>query len=264
MALGSPALFFGKVAHSRLFLKRNGFSYGIYYLAFSLADAAHLKIPFWIGVERRGLLSFFSADHGARDGTSLEGWARGLLQQFGFKAEVTDITLLTLPRVLGYVFNPVSFWLCRDLGCRLVAVLCEVNNTFGETHTYLCAHDDARPILPDDVLRAQKLFHVSPFLERAGHYDFRFADMPEKLGIWIDFYDADGRKKLQTSLVGRYSPLTRQNVARAFFLYPFVTFVSIIRIHWHALKLLAKGIKYIPKPKQNVDVYSAGHTKPAD
>ena len=81
---------------------------------------------------------------------------------------------MTMPRMLGYVFNPVSFWFCRDRSGALRAVLCEVNNTFGESHCYLVHHDDLRPIEPDAWLDGRKAFHVSPFLPVEGGYRFRF------------------------------------------------------------------------------------------
>lgn len=155
-----------------------------------------------------------------------------------------------MPRILGYVFNPVSFYFCLDSDSNLRATLCEVHNTFGEQHTYLCAHPDHSPIGSQDWLEADKIFHVSPFLERSGVYRFRFDLRPDKLGIWIDFYDKSQNKQLITSLIGNFSPLTPQLLRNTFWRHPLVTLKVISLIHWQALRLVCKGIRYIPKPKQ--------------
>lgn len=157
--------------------------------------------------------------------------------------------LITMPRVLGYVFNPVSFYLCFDENKQLRAVINEVHNTFGEQHSYLCAKKDSTAIHSEEWMEAEKLFHVSPFLERIGYYRFRFDIGEEKLGILIDYYDKENNKQLITALTGTLSPLTRKSLAIAFWTHPLVTLKAISLIHWQAIKLVAKGIRYISKPK---------------
>ncbi len=250
-----PRLFFGKVMHGRLFPKRNSFTYGIYYLALPLSKLKDLPIA----RNHFGPLSFYDCDHAQCDGGDLETWARTILSDYNFKTADRDITLVCMPRVLGYVFNPVSFWLCRDKNGNLRAVLCEVHNTFGERHTYLCAHDNHRAITTKDVLEGQKVFHVSPLLKREGHYTFRFDAREDKFSVFIDFYNADGRKQLVTSLIGRFEPMTKETLRKAFWAYPLVTFKAITLIHWQALKLLIKGIKYIPRPPQKRERVSTTH-----
>lgn len=242
-----PQIFSGKVMHGRLSPKKNVFSYGIYYVAIPLSKLAHLPLP----INRWGALSFYEHDHGACDGGDLEAWARKLLKKHDLDNAVNgEIQLVCMPRILGYVFNPVSFWLCYDKDQNLRAVLCEVNNTFGERHTYLCATPDHQPISKTSVLKGQKVFHVSPFLEREGHYTFRFDTGSDYFKAWIDFYDADDRKKLVTSLCGTLEPMTKASLRKVFWAHPLVTFKSIALIHWQALKLVFKGIKYIRKPRQ--------------
>lgn len=242
----TPQIFTAKVMHKRLFPKVNQFTYGVYYLALPLGKAVDLK----------GMISFHEKDHGAKDGSELELWINQILAHYGLSTKVAAVQLVTMPRILGYVFNPVSFWLCFDAEQQVRAVLCEVNNTFGETHSYLCAHEDHRPIHADDWLSAQKLFHVSPFLERQGRYQFRFAYEKESLGIWIDYYNAQENKQLITALTGKLEPLTRASLRRAFWKHPLVTLKTIALIHWQAIKLLAKGIRYIPRPSQLPDKLS--------
>lgn len=251
MELG-PQIYTGKVMHKRLFPKVNGFTYGIYYIALPLSRLKDIPIA----LNRFGLMSFYEKDHGSRGVESPEGWARGVLKTYGVAAE-GEIVLISMPRILGYVFNPVSFWLCFDLSKTLRAVICEVNNTFGETHSYLCRHADGRAIVAEDTLFAEKLFHVSPFLEREGHYTFRFNLKDDKFGVWIDFYDAQGNKKLLTSLLGNFQPMTKAACSRVFWAYPLVTFKAISLIHWQAIKLISKGIRHIKKPLQKPERLSA-------
>ena len=246
-------LFFGRVMHGRLFPKRNSFTYKIYYLAFPLSQIRTLPIAH----NRFAPLSFYDRDHGRCDGSDLEDWAREILADYNIKESGGEIRLVCMPRVLGYVFNPVSFWLCYDKQENLRAVLCEVHNTFGERHTYLCAHEDHRPITPQDTLRGKKVFHVSPSLKREGYYEFCFDIHGKKFGIWIDFFYSEGKRQLVTSLTGALEPMNAGTLRRAFWIYPLVTFKAIVLIHWQALKLLVKGVEYIPKPQQNSEHVSA-------
>ncbi len=248
-----PQILFSKVMHARLFPKENKFRYGIYYISLPLSKLGAMPIA----CNRFAPLSFYERDHGACDGTALEPWARDILQSYGINKADGEITLICMPRVLGYVFNPVSFWLCHDKEGKVRAIICEVHNTFGERHSYLCAHPDQRPIAEKDVLEGEKIFHVSPFLEREGHYTFRFDLREGKFSAWIDFYDAQGKKKLITSLIGDAQAMNKTTLRRAFWAYPLVTFKAIILIHWQALKIIAKGIKYIPKPLQKQEKVSA-------
>ncbi len=240
-----PQIFTAKVMHKRLFPKENSFTYGIYYLALPLDQIS--KAP------KSWALSFRQKDHGPRDGSNLEEWIRVILKDHNpaLDSITNNITLICMPRIFGYVFNPVSFWICLDKKKNIRAVLCEVNNTFGETHSYLCVQSGLKPIGQNDWLEADKLFHVSPFLKREGEYKFRFASKDNKLGMWIDFYDAQNNKQLITALTGSLTPMTKKNLRKAFWSHPLVTFKAITLIHWQALKLITKGIKHIKKPRQN-------------
>lgn len=243
----TPQIYTAKVMHKRLFPKINQFTYGVYYLALPLpAEPLPVKI-----------LSFNDKDHGARDGSDIQAWARGILTEYGLDEKTSHIMLITMPRVLGYVFNPVSFFLCLDNERKLRAVICEVHNTFGEQHSYLCARADHAPISADEWLEAEKLFHVSPFLPREGSYKFRFVLAGEQLGIWIDYFDKSQNKQLLTSLTGKLAPLNTTSLRCAFWSHPLVTLKVIALIHWQAAKLASKGIRYIVKPPQREEKVSS-------
>ncbi len=237
----TPQIYSAKVMHKRLFPKENAFSYAVYYLALPLPA---VKLP-------GKLLSFHHKDIGKRDGSDPTVWAKQILADYRFTPLIKDIMLITMPRVLGYIFNPVSFYLCLDADSQLRAVICEVHNTFGEQHIYFCANSDQTVLSADTWLAAEKVFHVSPFLPRDGHYRFRFDLQAKTLGIWIDYYDAQGNKQLITSLLGKFTPLNAASLRRAFWSHPLVTLKTITLIHWQAFKLIRKRILYFNKPTQN-------------
>jgi uncharacterized protein len=236
----TPQIFIAEVMHKRLLPKENSFTYRLYYLL----------LPLPAPIISNKFVRFNAKDLGYRDGSDPENFARTILFAYKIEYKISHIMLITMPSVLGYVFNPVSFYLCLDQEKQLRAVIAEVHNTFGEQHTYLCAHSDHIAITSDDWLEAEKLFHVSPFLERNGSYRFRFSIQKNKLGIWIDYFDKENNKQLVTSLIGSLQPLNRSSLNKVFWSHPLVTLKTIMLIHWQALKLMVKNIRYIPKPKQ--------------
>jgi hypothetical protein len=241
-----PRLMFGAVMHERLRPAANRFVYPVFFLQAPLARLAELRGPLF-SLDRWNLFSLHRRDHGPRDGGDLEPWIRALLARQGLAVADGEVVLQAFPRVLGYVFNPVSFWLCHDRGGALRAVLAEVNNTFGERHNYLVARPDGRPIRAGDALEARKVFHVSPFLPVEGRYRFRFAGGSRFSAAFIDYEDAEGLA-LRTSISGRPVPLDSRGLLRAFFGYPAFTLGVVARIHWQALKLWWKGVPFFSKP----------------
>ncbi|MGE4313548.1 MAG: DUF1365 domain-containing protein [Pseudobdellovibrionaceae bacterium] len=250
MDVVTPQFLFGDVMHQRLFPKKHGFSYQHYNLAVPLSALAQPEALLPVRTETKGVISFYRRDHGDRQGGDLKKWLESLFKEHDVPFTPAHIVLVTMPRIFGYVFNPVSFWLCFDEAKALKAVACEVNNTFGQTHTYLCYKDDLSALSGQDVLTGQKCFHVSPFLKREGHYEFRFSVKDNHLAILIDYFDGEGRKELVTSIKGDLTPIDTSSYRKALWGYPLITFLVIWRIHFHALKLFIKGMRYIPKPQQ--------------
>lgn len=239
----------GRVLHKRLRPVEHKFSYGVFFLRIVVSRFDELGNR-WLSRDRFNLLSLMTGDYGPRDGSSLLSWAQALLAREGIVAADGEIVLQTFPRILGYVFNPISVWYCFDRTGALRAVLCEVSNTFGERHNYLVAHDDQRPIEAGDWLTARKVFHVSPFCDVRGHYRFRFEQTGERAFAQIDYYDGaeDADKLLITTIHGEPQALTAAGALGAFFRYPLMTFGVVARIHWHALKLWLKRVKFYSKP----------------
>jgi hypothetical protein len=242
----APLIFFGRVMHARLRPKSNVFSYRVWFLRVPLSALDRLRGPLF-SIDRPNLFSLRTRDLGPRDGSPWLPWIRALLAENGIDAADGEVWLQCFPRVLGYAFNPVSFWLCHDRAGGLRAVLCEVNNTFGEHHNYLLAHPDQRPIVPGDELAARKVFHVSPFCAVSGGYRFRFETDPAATRVRIDYDDPQGRM-LITTVSGAARPVATAALLRAFFAYPWMTAGVIARIHWQALRLWLKGVPFFSKP----------------
>jgi uncharacterized protein len=236
-----PRLLIGQVMHQRLRPVVNAFSYPVFYLQLPLArlTAANCAI---FSVDRGNLLSFQQKDHGPRDGSPLLPWIQSLLRERGLPAD-GEITLQCFPRMFGYVFNPVSFWLCRDRTGELIAVLAEVRNTFGGHHSYLLHNPDGAPLRDGQVLRASKAFHVSPFCEIEGGYRFRFHLQHNYQIVRIDYDDAEG-ELLRTSISGKPLTWSARALLGAFLRTPLLTAGVMARIHWQALKLWQKGVPF--------------------
>jgi len=242
----------GSTFHGRRGSVENAFTYSIDYVMLD-AEAPRPRAPWLFGRNRGGLASVQDRDHG---GPPKQGrgapWAREVLAAHGV-AEITTGTLMLLaqPRMLGHVFNPVSFWLAHDAEGRMRAVIAEVSNTFGDRHSYFCARDDREPITRADTLTAQKIFHVSPFQPIGGGYTFRFDIRPDRVGVWIDF--STGNEGVLATLTGKRGPLTTGGILRSALRRPLGARRVLALIHWQALRLWWKGAPYRvrPEPPEN-------------
>lgn len=246
MNSGDAALMLGQVMHRRIGPVENRFVYPVFFLRVPLTRLEAIEQPL-LSVNRWNLLDIDFRDHGARDGSHPLGWIRALLAREGLTEADGEIWLHTFPRVLGYVFNPVSFWFCEDRAGGLRAVLAAVSNTFGEHHCYLLAHADRRPIHSGEVLEARKSFHVSPFFPVTGAYRFRFVLRGDSRVAHIDYRTESGTSLL-TSLSGRGRPLNSRTILAALLRHPLMTVGVIVRIHWQALRLWAKRVPFHAKP----------------
>lgn len=234
--------------HKRSAVAAHAFVYPVAFLRIPLTQLrSGRRWAGLFGINRAAVFAFHERDHGARDGSPLLPWLRRLLAEQGVDFALGEVVLQTFPRLFAYVFNPVSFWFCHDTEGQLRAVLCEVNNTFGESHNYLVRHADLRPIVSGEVLEASKVFHVSPFFPVSGNYRFRFLAQPGQAGVNIE-YRKDGQLALLAHVGGRARPLAAARLLGALLRFPFMTLGVMARIHWHALLLWRKGAIFHRKP----------------
>jgi len=246
------AIIVGEVVHERLKPINHRFTYPLFCLRIPLQSLP--EVAKQMAVNRRGLVSFHERDHGARDGSAALAWVQSILHLHGVVTgadDAIDVVLYTFPRMLGYVFNPVSFWVCSRRSGDVIAVVVEVNNTFGETHSYLLTGDEDEAIQNGQLLQATKQLHVSPFNEVRGGYKFRFHFGPERWLARIDYDDGNGAL-LNTHISGEAQPLTRANLRRAALRFPLQTLAVVARIHWHALRLFAKRVPFLGKLRSNM------------
>ena len=237
------SIYNGTVVHKRFKPRIHFFRYKVFSLLIDLSELSTLdkKINFF-SYNRFNLISFFDKDHGERDGTSLIEWVKKNLRENNIDTEEIKIKLLCYPRILGYVFNPLSVFYIYDNNEKLISILYEVKNTFGEQHTYIFKIEN------DNLLQhnCEKKFHVSPFIEMNCNYFFRILKPSEKISVIIDQYQSN-EKILFASQDGIRADLTSAELIKSYLKHPLMTFKIISAIHFEAFKLWTKGIKFIKK-----------------
>jgi DUF1365 family protein len=259
------ALYAGRVMHQRLRPARHRLQYRVFSLLVDIdalpALAQRLRL---FSLNRFNLFSLHERDYGASDGQGLRVHVDAQLRSAGLQAGGA-IRLLTMPRILGYAFNPLSVYFCERPEGGLQAILYEVNNTFGQRHSYLIPVDAAqRADRPIDQACAKR-FHVSPFMDLDMRYVFRIhppgVERPG-LAIGITVSDSDG-PVLVAHLDASRRALTDGALARAFVTHPLLTLKVVGAIHWEALRLWIKGARFRrcpPAPAQSVTI--AGNQEP--
>ncbi len=240
-------LYVGKVMHARLKPVQHKFTYRVFSLFADLdrlaEEASRLRL---LSFNRTGVLSFRESDHGDGRG-DLANWVRGHLRTAGFRGD-GRIFIQCYPRLWGYVFNPLSVYFCYDADGRLEAILHQVNNTFGQRHSYLLAVERVDETAPIRQF-CQKNLYVSPFNEMDHRYDFTVHNPRESYAIHIRESDADG-DVLVATFNGRRRPLSDRALAAAVASHPLMTAKVIAAIHWEALRLWRKGLSPQPRPPE--------------
>jgi len=239
----ASGIYSGVVTHRRLRPRAHFLKYRVFMLLIDLDEAEGLiRRLRWLGAGRFGLMSLRLTDFGDRSATPLRVQIERDLATAGIEGG-GPIRLLTMPRILGYGFNPLSVFFCHAVDGRLTAIRYEVSNTFGQRHSYLMPVDNASGVVRQSVA---KQFHVSPFMDMALTY--RFAVTPpaceaeETAGVAITVEDGEG-PLLLTAFKGQRHALTDRNLITAWIAHPLLTLKVIAGIHWEAIRLMLKGMR---------------------
>ncbi len=244
----AAALYRGEVMHARMKPVAHRFAYGVYSLLIDtgrLAEADRVSPFFSVG--RFNLAGFDPKDHGPRDGGPLDEHARDMLRRAGETVDGGRVLLLCYPRILGFVFNPLSVFFVYDAEDRLRGLLYEVRNTFGERHTYVAPVREGE-LSPAGLKQERgKLFYVSPFNGMEMRYLFRIRPPTETVALRIIETDAEG-PLLSATFLGEKETLTTPALLRAFFGIPLLTLKVVAGIHWEAARLWIKGLRLVSRP----------------
>lgn len=255
----SSALYVGEVVHQRARTFAHRLRYRLWMVLADLDELDGLQTRLrLLRRGRLGLISFRTADHGDRSGRPLRTQIESHLAAAGIDIAGGPIRLLTMPRILGYGFNPISVFFCHTPDGALAALLYEVTNTFQERHSYLVA-------VPADRTGAvrqtvDKQLFVSPFMDRDLTYDFTVRPPGEAVSVVVAVRRGD-TPILTASFAGRRRPLTDAQLLRAFVTHPLLTWKVTFGIHWEALKMMLKGARYRHRGAPPIQAVTPGHVR---
>jgi DUF1365 family protein len=234
------ALYVGTVMHARRSPRDNVFRYPVYMALLDLAELPSLDRRLRLfGWNRRAVTSFHDADH-------ID--VHTILAEHGIELrDGGSIQVLTNLRVLGYVFNPVSFWWCRHGDGSLACIVAEVNNTFGERFPYLLLPAVGSEARGRAVFETDKRLHVSPFMPMDQAYTWWFSDAGERLSVRMDVHET-GSRDFHATLTARRVPLTARSLRSVLIRYPLMPARVLGLIHWQAVRLWLKRTRSYRKP----------------
>ena len=251
-ALG--ALYIGTVMHARMKPVTHRFTYRVFSMLIDLDQLPALdRLSAVFSVNRFNLFSFYPADHGPRDGSSLALYARTLLKEAGTSDSISHVYLLCYPRMLGYAFNPLSVYFAYGADHTLLGVIYEVRNTFGEHHTYVAAVHPGELTVSGLRQERKKRFYVSPFNDLAMRYLFRLHPPDEKITVRILVTDENG-PLLSAAFAGQKTSFSTRRLIAQFLTIPLMTLKIMSGIHFEALRLWLKGLRMVKRPKPPVTV----------
>ncbi len=236
-------IYSGQVIHTRFKPKKHNFKYKVFSLLIDLDEIKEINNNVNLfSYNRFNLISFFDKDHGNRDGGNIKEWVRENLIKKKIKFLNFRVEILCYPRILGYVFNPLSILYVYNEKNELISIFYEVKNTFGEQHTYIFETKDQKLIKN----KCDKKFYVSPFIDMECEYNFSVTKPGDSISVIINQHDKEG-KLLFASQDGKSQNLTFKNLILNYLKHPLMTFKVIVAIHYEAFKLWFKKVKLVKK-----------------
>ena len=254
------SIYEGRVFHQRLRPRKHRLSYRVFSMLVDLDELPqlHHQLKFF-SHNRFNLFSFWDKDYGSGVGGALAKYARKTLSDSGWDLTDGTVKLLCYPRLFGYAFNPLSVYYCYDSASTLKVIICEVNNTFGERHSYLINvdHGGGQPVRHS----CKKKLYVSPFMDMDATYHFHITSPADRLTVFIDQHDDKG-SLLKASFSGHSKVLSDESLMSLLLRYPLMSVKVIGGIHWEALKLWRKGLEIFtrPAPPENPITYVNTHS----
>lgn len=241
-------LYSGKVYHCRVTPTKHEFEYPVFYVKLDIKNITEKSTPSLFSFDSFNLLSVQSKNFAHKQYKNLNTWIDSIFKQNhlepSHKISEFEIFLQTFPKVLGYSFNPVSFWFLKYNG-KTLYMIAEVNNTFGGRHCYLI-HENGMELQKGKKYSNKKVFHVSPFNDVEGFYNFIFSQKKSLETVTINYYK-NNQMALATYISGSPIELSNKNILKQFLKIPFQSIYIVLMIHWHAVLLYSKKVPFIGK-----------------
>jgi DUF1365 family protein len=245
----SSGIYTGSVTHARTRPRKHRLSYRVFWFLLDLDELEKLSAKLRLfSLCRFNLFSFFESDHAAAAHIPLRRQIETMLSDAGIDLDGGAIRLLCMPRVFGYVFNPISVYFCHRAAGELAAIIYEVTNTFGQRHSYLIPVDRDEAELRQTIKQsARKALYVSPFIDMNITYDFRVMEPAETVSLTVRGSDPEGLL-ISASMIGMRSEFSDRALIRVALTHPLLTLKVVGGIHWEALKLWIKGVRLVHRP----------------
>lgn len=257
MTLNS-CIYSGWVMHSRRTPRAHTFRYRVWWMLVDLDELSSVDRSVNLFSHNRfNLFSLHDNDYGHGSGP-LRQYVEKRLSEAHLTHAGARIELLTMPRLCGYAFNPLSIYFCHDPTGRVAAVIYEVHNTFGERHSYVIEAPEDQSGAIHQVI--QKAFYVSPFLDMHLTYQFRLRAPAEDVAVAITGSEAANEPVIHTALHGMRMRLSSAALLRRCISHPLLTLKVIGAIHWEALRIFRKGIRI--RTRRSVSGHDATFKRP--
>lgn len=235
------------VKHLRFFPKKYSFDYNFFWTNFNLNELEILESETrFFSRNRFNLISFYDADHLYLGFETTKENITSYLRQNGVQEEILNIELVTNPRILGYTFNPVSFYFIDTINNSYMVI--EIGNTFKEIKPYFVPSEAKKG--NEWIFTTPKYFYISPFISATNTMTFKVKKEAKNLTINIDDFDSHGTLELRAYLTAKSYPWSSKNILRLILKYPFITFRIITAIHYHAFRLFFMRIPFWKKNDQ--------------